>query len=108
MFQHETRDILLCIHVDDLLCTGVRDDLMWLKKQLMNQYEMVTLLMGDDEDMEKKAVYLGRTLEWGENGLERTAGSKTCAFTVARVGYGNVSECVHTIESYSGKGGRSE
>ena len=25
--------------------------------------------MGDDDDMEKKAVYLGRTLEWSENGL---------------------------------------
>ena len=25
--------------------------------------------MGEDDDMEKKAVYLGRTLEWGENGL---------------------------------------
>ena len=33
--QHETRDILLCVHVDDLLCTSVRDDLMWLKKQLL-------------------------------------------------------------------------
>ena len=27
VFQRETRDILLCVHVDDLLCTGVRDDL---------------------------------------------------------------------------------
>ena len=25
--------------------------------------------MGEDDDMEKKAVYLGRTLEWGETGL---------------------------------------
>ena len=25
--------------------------------------------MGEDDDMEEKAVYLGRTLEWGENGL---------------------------------------
>ena len=35
VFQRETRDILLCVHTDDLLCTGVRDDLMWLKKQLL-------------------------------------------------------------------------
>ena len=55
-FQHETRDILLCVHVDDLLCTGVRDDLMWLKKQLLKNYELETLLMGDDDDMVKKAV----------------------------------------------------
>ena len=71
VFQHETRDILLCVHVDDLLCTGLRDNLMWLKKQLLKEYELETMLIGDDDDadMEKKAVYLGRTLEWSENGL---------------------------------------
>ena len=35
VFQHETQDILVCVHVDDLLCTGLRDDLMRLKKQLL-------------------------------------------------------------------------
>ena len=69
LFQHETRDILLCVHVDDLLSTGLRDDLMWPKKQLFKKYELETLLMGDDDDMVKKAVHLGKTLEWGENGL---------------------------------------
>ena len=57
------------MHVEDLLCTGLRDDLMWLKKQLLKECELETLLMGDDDDMVKKADYLGRTLEWGENGL---------------------------------------
>ena len=59
VFQHETRDILLCVHVDVLLCTGLRDDLMWLKKLLLKKYELETLLMGGDDDMEKKAVYPG-------------------------------------------------
>ena len=68
MFQHEARDILLCVHVDDLLCTGLRDDLMWLKKQFLKIYELETLV-GDDDDMVKKAVYFGGTLEWSENGL---------------------------------------
>ena len=31
VLQHETRDIFLCV-LDVLLCTGLRDDLMWLKK----------------------------------------------------------------------------
>ena len=52
-----------------LLCTGVRDDLMWLKKQLLNKCELATLFVGDDDDMAKKAVYLGGTLEWADNGL---------------------------------------
>ena len=35
VFQHETRYILFCVHVDDLLHTGESEDLMWLKKQLL-------------------------------------------------------------------------
>ena len=69
VFQHETRDLFICVHVDDLLCTGARDDLMWLKFQLSKEYELETKMMGDDEDMVKTAVYLGRTLEWREDGL---------------------------------------
>ena len=34
---YEVRDILLCVHVGDLLCTGLRDDLMWLKKHLFKK-----------------------------------------------------------------------
>ena len=56
VFQHETRDILLRVHVDDLLCTGVRDDLLWFKLQLLKEFEVETKLMGDDDDMEKMAV----------------------------------------------------
>ena len=63
VFQHETRDIFLCLHVDDLLCTGLREHLMLLKKQLLKEWELETMLMGEDHDMEKKAIYLGRTLE---------------------------------------------
>ena len=49
---------------------GVRDDLLWLKLQLLKEYEVDTKLMGDDDDdMENTAVYLGRTLEWSEDGL---------------------------------------
>ena len=81
VFQHETRDILFCVHVDDLLCTGLREDLMWLKKQLLKEYELETMLMGQDDNMEKTAIYLGGTLEWSENGLG-TVGSKTRAFIV--------------------------
>ena len=57
------------MHVDDLLCTNLRGDLVWLKKQKKKEYELETMLMGEDDDMEKKAIYLGRTLEWGENGI---------------------------------------
>ena len=82
MFQHDTRDILLCVHVDDLLCSRLLEDLMWLKKRLLKEYELESMLMGQDDDMEKKAIYLGGTLEWSENCLWSTALSKTRAFIV--------------------------
>ena len=103
VFQHETRDILLRVHVDDLLC----NDLLRLKLQLLKEYELETKLIGDDDDMEKTAVYLGRTLEWREDGLG-VRPDRRRALTVARVGYGNMSECVHATECHSGKRRRSE
>ena len=62
MFQHETRDIFLCVHVDDLLCTGLCEDLMWIMKRLLEECKLKTKLMGEDDDMEK-ANDLSGTLE---------------------------------------------
>ena len=95
VFQHETRDMFLCVHVDDLLCTGLREDLIWLERQLLKEYELETKLMGEDVDMEKKAVYLRRTLEMGRERYWSTTRSKTRAFIVARVGYGKLSKYHH-------------
>ena len=39
------------------------------EETIVGKYELETMLMGEDDDMVKKAVYLGRTLEWSENGL---------------------------------------
>ena len=67
VFQHETRDIFLCVFVDDLLFTSQREDLLWLEKLLLRKCEFETMLVGGYDDMEKKTVYLGRTLEWRES-----------------------------------------
>ena len=61
--RHET--FSFCVLANDLLCTGRREDLMWLKRQFLKEYALETNLMGEDDDMEKKAVSLGR----GENGI---------------------------------------
>ena len=97
------------MHVDDLLCTGLREDLMWLKKQLLKEYELETKLMGDDDDdMEKNAVYLGRTLEWSEDGLGVRPDQRHVRSLLREFGYGNLSKSVHATESHSGEGRKSE
>ena len=108
VFQHETRDVLLCVHVDDLLCTGRREDLMCLKKPLLKEYEMVTMLMGEDDDMEKKAACRGRTLEWGENSLGVRPDRRHVHSLLRELGNGELSKYLHAIECHSGEGRSSE
>ena len=103
VFQHETRDILFCVHVDDLLCTGLREDLMWLKKQFLKEYELETMLMGQDDDMEKKAIYLGRTLEWSENGLGKRLDRRHVRSLLRGVGNGELSKYLHATVCHCGK-----
>ena len=107
VFQHETRYILLCAHVDDSLRTGLRDDLMWLKIQLLNNYDLETLLMGDDDDMMKKAVHLGRTLEWGENGLSVRPDRRLVRSLVRELGM-ELSKCIDAIFCHRGEGKKSK
>ena len=59
--KHET---FSCAYMWTMCCA--QDN---VTKQWLEEYEVETKLMGEDDDMEEKAVYLGRTLEWCENGL---------------------------------------
>ena len=51
--RHETFSF---VHVDGLLCTRQLEDLSWLMKQLLKEFELETMRMGEDDDMEKKAI----------------------------------------------------
>ena len=102
VFQHETRDILLCVHVDDLLCTGVRDDLLWLKLQLLKEYELETKL-------KKTAVYLGGILEWSEDGLGVRPDRKHVRSLLRELGMETCRSVSTPLNlSHSGKRRRSE
>ena len=46
------------------------------EETIVEKYELETLLMGEGDDMVKKAVYLGRTLEWSETGLSVRLGGR--------------------------------
>ena len=69
---------------------------MWFEKQLLKEYELETMLTREGDDMEKKAIYLGRTLEWGENGLGVRPGRHVVAAP------GNRCEEVSVISSVEG------
>ena len=86
------------MHVDDLLCTALREDLRWLQKQLLKEYALETMLMGEDDDMEKKAVYLGGVR------LDR----RHVRSLLRELGNGKLSMYLHATECHSGEGRSSE
>ena len=108
VFQHETRDISF-VYMWTICCAQVqREDLMWLKLKLLKEYELETQLMGDDDDMEKTAVYLGRTLEWSEDGLGFRPDRRHVRSLSRELGMETCRSVTHGTESHSGKRRRSE
>ena len=63
--------------------------------------------MGDDDDMVKKAVHLGRTLEWGENGLGVRPDRRHVLSFLRELGLENCRS-IHGTVCHCGGGGKSE
>ena len=66
ILKNLSRGIIVAVHVDDLLCTGLEEQLEWLSQCLQKSYELKTQFLGPGHDHE--VSYLNRTLSWNENG----------------------------------------
>ena len=75
---------------------------MWLEKQSLKEYELETMLMGEDDDMEKKAVYLG-TLEWSENSLGVRPDRRHVHSLFREFGMENLSKYPHATLCHCGR-----
>ena len=67
MFVHQTRNLAVVFHVDDFLCSGQRDDLLWMHDELSKKYEMKKTLISQTDDHE--TTYLNRRLKLTRNGV---------------------------------------
>ena len=46
VFKHESRDVKLVVHVDDILVSGSASDLKWLQQVLTAEYEIKCKVLG--------------------------------------------------------------
>ena len=46
VYYNKLRDLRVVTHVDDFLCGGPRDALLWLKKNLQNEFELKHEVLG--------------------------------------------------------------
>ena len=50
------------IHVDDFLCVGNNEDLIWLRERLREKYELKAKIIGRDPVDLKEACFLNRVI----------------------------------------------
>ena len=74
VFLHAERQLLLGVHVDDVLVSGEEHSLLWLHDQLKKVYDVEYILVGPG--YRPSEVFLGRTLRWTSAGLEWEANEK--------------------------------
>ena len=76
VFVHDTRDLLLCLHVDDFLVCGPEEDAIWLRDSLMQKYELKSEILGPEAHHKKQANYLKREIIWEDHGITIKADGK--------------------------------
>ena len=74
IFRHAERQLMLGVHVDDILVSGDKPNLDWLYERLGKQYEIKRSLIGPG--YLSSDVLLGRTTRWTDVGLEWEANTK--------------------------------
>ena len=86
IFHHPGRDMDLVIHVDDMLCSGKVDDLMWFAETCGSRYEVTQQLV---DKVGKELRYLGRTVRKVTDGYEWEGDSKHLEILMAEWGMKN-------------------
>ena len=72
VFAHPVRDIRVVTHVDDVLVAGGHEDLIWLRDEMSQTYELKVQIAGWEPDHEKCVVALRKGYQTrsrrGDNG----------------------------------------
>ena len=76
VFYHQDRDLRIVTHVDDFLGAGCEENLRWFKKELAKEFELKSAILGDGNAEEKSITFLGRQIEWTDDGITYAADPK--------------------------------
>ena len=69
VFVHPVRDVRVVTHVDDFLVAGEHDDIIWLRDEMAQKYELKVQIAGWEPGDEKELSFLGRTIRLGPDGV---------------------------------------
>ena len=60
----------MLVHVDDFLCTGCEDDLIWLREAMSNRFDIKSQLIGTRSEPYGELTFLGRSILMTRRGIE--------------------------------------
>ena len=89
VFYHPVKKLKIVSHVDDFLCSGTDKDLVWLRSQLKDKYEVDGDILGCGKDECREGKFLGRLIRYTSAGIEWEADPKQVASLVAEFGLDN-------------------
>ena len=76
VFNHKSRDIKLCVHVDDFAIVAGRSNLQWIIGELRKEFTMNYSILGDGPGEVSEIEYLHRKIKWTTAGVVYTPSEK--------------------------------
>ena len=73
LYMHPGRELMCLVHGDDFVCVGSSSNLVWLKGQLGERFEIKTKLMGRKAGESREERILNRVIRVTEAGWEYEA-----------------------------------
>ena len=75
VYYHPTRRVTVVAHVDDFLCVGCKEELENLRLLQSLGYGCWGEMLGPDRGETREIQYLGRTVNWGQDGTRWSGNS---------------------------------
>ena len=70
LFRHGARDLLISVHVDDILCAGCPAGLRWVRQMLSHHFDSTASILGPGTGEVRRVKYLNRSLGWTDTGID--------------------------------------
>ena len=96
IYYHRERNIKVVSHVDDFLCVGAEEDLIWFREALGKKYEIKSKMLSQTNP---EVTFLGRKIIWCADGPEIEADSKHVRVLLEEWGLTECNPCDTPIGS---------
>ena len=95
LYMHPGRELLCLVHGDDFVCVGSSTNLVWLKEQLGERFEVKTKLMGRKAGESREERILNRVIRVTDEGWEYEVDQRHADLIIQECGASKLSTLTH-------------